>query len=313
MTRRPRAAARRASATTSRPGRSRAGRSRTSGPTPRNRRRAPAGTSRSRRPRRGRAGMSRSRNRRRGCAEPRSRLGRGRAGSRTTTTPRARAVPTLTATPRTPSPRRVRAATPTARSPAGAGTPSRGTPRPPVRRGGRAAPPPVRRRRPVRRCPASATHPRRPDHRRVPHRRVPLVRRRPSPQRSGRPSRYAEDEVAAPRARRDRGADVDRADSGRHSRSEFVDLAPPADPWRGTADPNYMEPDETPTLVDIASRRARKQAQQESARADEPGGSPGPEQGEGRCARRPAVLASAQGRGAMRELAGRFGPDGASA
>jgi hypothetical protein len=87
----------------------------------------------------------------------------------------------------------------------------------------------------------------------------------PPPQRSGRPYRYADDEVAAPRARRDRGADVDRADSGRHSRSEFVDLAPPVDPWRGTADPNYMEPDETPTLVDIASRRARKQAQQESA------------------------------------------------
>jgi hypothetical protein len=76
--------------------------------------------------------------------------------------------------------------------------------------------------------------------------------------RQGRSSRYAGDEEAAPRARRDRGADVDRADSGRHSRSEFVDLA-------GPADPNYLEPDETPTLVDIASRRARRQAQQQDA------------------------------------------------
>jgi hypothetical protein len=87
------------------------------------------------------------------------------------------------------------------------------------------------------------------------------------PPRRGRPARYAGDEEAAPRARRDRGADADRADSGRHSRSEFVDLAPPADPWRGQADPNYMEPDETPTLVDMASRRARRQAQQEAGRA----------------------------------------------
>jgi hypothetical protein len=77
----------------------------------------------------------------------------------------------------------------------------------------------------------------------------------PAPRRS-RSSRYAEDDEAAPRARRDRGADVDRADSGRHSRSEFVDMA----------DANYMEPDETPTLVDIASRRARKQAQQDTSR-----------------------------------------------
>jgi hypothetical protein len=87
--------------------------------------------------------------------------------------------------------------------------------------------------------------------------------------RSGRAARYAEDEVDAPRARRDRGADVDRADSGRHSRSEFVDLAPAADPWRdGPGDPHYMEPDETPTLVDMAARRARRQTQQqEPARA----------------------------------------------
>ncbi|MCA2217796.1 translation initiation factor III [Jidongwangia harbinensis] len=90
----------------------------------------------------------------------------------------------------------------------------------------------------------------------------------PAP-RSGRAARYAEDDRDAPRARRDRGADVDRADSGRHSRSEFVDLAPAADPWRdGPADPHYMEPDETPTLVDMAARRARRQTQQqEPARA----------------------------------------------
>lgn len=78
----------------------------------------------------------------------------------------------------------------------------------------------------------------------------------PPASRRSRSSRYAEDDEAAPRARRDRGADVDRADSGRHSRSEFVDLA----------DATYMEPDDTPTLVDIASRRARKQAQLETTR-----------------------------------------------
>lgn len=62
--------------------------------------------------------------------------------------------------------------------------------------------------------------------------------------------------------RRSRRDDVDRADSGRHSRSEFVDLAPQSEGWRGRSDANYMEPDETPTLVDMASRRARRQAQQ---------------------------------------------------
>ncbi|MFI7601605.1 translation initiation factor III [Actinoplanes sp. NPDC049681] len=72
-----------------------------------------------------------------------------------------------------------------------------------------------------------------------------------------RASRYAEEDEDAPRARRDRGADIDRADPGRHSRSEFVDLAD---------DPNYLEPDETPTLVDMAQRRARRAAQQESVR-----------------------------------------------
>ncbi|MFG1607639.1 translation initiation factor III [Actinoplanes sp. NPDC049265] len=64
------------------------------------------------------------------------------------------------------------------------------------------------------------------------------------------------------RSRREGRDDVDRADSGRHSRSEFVDLAPQSEGWRGRSDPNFMEPDETPTLVDMASRRARRQAQQ---------------------------------------------------
>jgi len=83
------------------------------------------------------------------------------------------------------------------------------------------------------------------------------------PPRPSRSSRYADEMETAPRARRDRGADVDSADSGRHSRSEFVDLA--GDP-RVVAGPD-LEPDETPTLVDIASRRARRATQQEPARA----------------------------------------------
>jgi hypothetical protein len=41
----------------------------------------------------------------------------------------------------------------------------------------------------------------------------------------------------------------------RHSRTEFVDLSDPNDP-------NYMPPDETPTLVDIAARRARRATEQ---------------------------------------------------
>jgi hypothetical protein len=70
--------------------------------------------------------------------------------------------------------------------------------------------------------------------------------------------RYGREEVDAPRARRDRGAyDYDSADSGRHSRSELLDL--------GAADPNYLEPDDTPTLIDMASRRARRQAGQQEA------------------------------------------------
>jgi hypothetical protein len=86
---------------------------------------------------------------------------------------------------------------------------------------------------------------------------------RPAPPRS-RSSRYTDDEGVAPRARRGRGADVDRADSGRHSRSEFVDLAAPADPWGAQA--TDYPPDETPTLVDMASRRARRAEQQDGGR-----------------------------------------------
>jgi hypothetical protein len=69
------------------------------------------------------------------------------------------------------------------------------------------------------------------------------------PVRPARSARYDEEDMA-PRSRRDR-ADGDRADSGRHSRSEFVDL----------------EADETPTLVDMASRRARKASQPEPIRS----------------------------------------------
>jgi hypothetical protein len=75
---------------------------------------------------------------------------------------------------------------------------------------------------------------------------------------SPRSRRHIEDDAPTPRSRRGERGDVDRADSGRHSRSEFVDLAEPADPWGASADANYVPPDETPTLVDMASRRARR-------------------------------------------------------
>ncbi|BFU44110.1 translation initiation factor III [Krasilnikovia sp. MM14-A1004] len=94
-----------------------------------------------------------------------------------------------------------------------------------------------------------------------------------------RSTRYSDDPSPAPRSRRDRGdrgADVDRADSGRHSRSEFVDLGGPQydrRPWGPD-----MEPDETPTLVDMASRRARRAEQPESSR----GTSRGARRGRGR-------------------------------
>ena len=94
-----------------------------------------------------------------------------------------------------------------------------------------------------------------------PRRRSSRYQEDDEPIRPSRSSRYADEVESAPRARRDRGADVDSADSGRHSRSEFVDLA--GDP-RVAYGPD-MEPDETPTLVDMASRRARR-ATQEPAR-----------------------------------------------
>jgi hypothetical protein len=67
--------------------------------------------------------------------------------------------------------------------------------------------------------------------------------------------RYAVDDEPAPRVRRDRAA-ADR-DPGRHSRG---DLMPPADPWGGIDGGrlNDMPADETPTLIDMASRRARR-------------------------------------------------------
>ena len=64
--------------------------------------------------------------------------------------------------------------------------------------------------------------------------------------------RFGGEAEEAPRDRRDRGAELDRADSGRHSRSGFVDFAD--------------EGDETPTLVDMATRRAMRTEQQEPVR-----------------------------------------------
>ncbi|WP_229074074.1 translation initiation factor III [Actinoplanes sp. DH11] len=63
---------------------------------------------------------------------------------------------------------------------------------------------------------------------------------RPARYEDDRPARYAEEEP--PRRR-------ERAD-GRHSRSQFVDLA----------DGQWGEPDDSPTLVDMASRRSRRAA-----------------------------------------------------
>ncbi len=71
-------------------------------------------------------------------------------------------------------------------------------------------------------------------------------------------SRYGVEDEDAPRARRDRGAYDESAGQARHHRSGFVDLA-------DAEDPNYLAPDETPTLIDMASRRARRE-QQEPAR-----------------------------------------------
>ena len=52
---------------------------------------------------------------------------------------------------------------------------------------------------------------------------------------------------------------ADRGDSGRHSRAGLTE---PADPWgaQNGMDSNYLPPDDTPTLIDMASRRARRAA-----------------------------------------------------
>ncbi|GAB1691271.1 translation initiation factor III [Krasilnikovia sp. M28-CT-15] len=94
-----------------------------------------------------------------------------------------------------------------------------------------------------------------------------------------RSARYSDDPSPAPRSRRDRGdrgGDVDRADSGRHSRSEFVDLGGPQ--YDRQAWGPDLEPDDTPTLVDMASRRARRAEQPEAPR----GASRGARRGRGR-------------------------------
>jgi hypothetical protein len=81
-----------------------------------------------------------------------------------------------------------------------------------------------------------------------------------------RSSRYVDDVEPAPRARErsprpsarpEPTGYGDREDSGRHSRAG---LLPPSDPWGADAgrDGNYLPPDDTPTLVDMASRRARR-------------------------------------------------------
>jgi hypothetical protein len=100
------------------------------------------------------------------------------------------------------------------------------------------------------------------DYDETPRARSPRYADDEPPRRSGRSeSRYGGEAEDAPRARRDRGADDDRADSGRHSRSGFVDLA-----VQDRNDPHHLDPDETPTLVDMASRRARRAAQQDTGR-----------------------------------------------
>ena len=78
---------------------------------------------------------------------------------------------------------------------------------------------------------------------------------RPRTARYAADSRYGVESDYAPRARRDRGADIDSADSGRHSRSTYA------------GDENYLPPDDTPTLIDMASRRARKASQQDRGQA----------------------------------------------
>jgi hypothetical protein len=98
---------------------------------------------------------------------------------------------------------------------------------------------------------------------------VPHPRRYAAEEDSPRGRRYAAAEEDSPRGRRyaaaeeepphGRHAEEPRYEPAppraRHSRTEFVDLSDPNDP-------NYMPPDETPTLVDIAARRARRAADQ---------------------------------------------------
>ncbi|WP_239163617.1 translation initiation factor III [Paractinoplanes rishiriensis] len=77
----------------------------------------------------------------------------------------------------------------------------------------------------------------------------------PSGRRARYEPRFGGEAEGAPRGRRDRGAEIDGADSGRHSRTGFLDLAD-----------GEFEGDELPTLVDMASRRARR-AEQDPVRS----------------------------------------------
>jgi hypothetical protein len=82
--------------------------------------------------------------------------------------------------------------------------------------------------------------------------------------------RFGGEAEDAPRARRDRGADIDRADSGRHSRGGFADLSDGSgyglSGYDGPSGYEGEPDDEVPILVDMASRRARRANQQESVR-----------------------------------------------
>ncbi len=62
-------------------------------------------------------------------------------------------------------------------------------------------------------------------------------------------------DVPLPRSSRYADEEPGDRDSGRHSR----DLA--GDGWDAGPDPNYLPPDDTPTLIDMASRRARRNAE----------------------------------------------------
>jgi len=112
--------------------------------------------------------------------------------------------------------------------------------------------------------PRTSRHSDRGDYDETPRERAPRYAADDPPSRRSRSeSRYDGEYEDASRDRRDRGADLDRADSGRHGRSGFVDLAGDGS--------GFVEPDETPTLVDMASRRARRD-QQDPARGGRRGG-----------------------------------------